>query len=59
MFSGKRVNFDKEIEYIDQLSDLDSAMNHLNGNIVKAYNVNTTTKGFEILNKVVARRFAS
>ncbi|MBB00590.1 MAG: hypothetical protein CMN34_06630 [Saprospirales bacterium] len=59
VFGGKRINFDKEVEFIDQLPDLDSAMNHLNSNLVKTYNVNTTTKGFEILNKVVARRFAS
>jgi hypothetical protein len=59
VFGGKRMNFDKEVEFIDQLPDLDSAMNHLNGNVVQTYNVNTTTKGFEILNKVVARRFAS
>ncbi|MEC7268479.1 MAG: hypothetical protein VX611_04130 [Bacteroidota bacterium] len=59
VFGGKRMNFDKEIEFIDQLPDLDSAMNHLNGTVVKTYNVNTSTKGFEILNKVVARRFAS
>ncbi len=59
VFGGKRVNFDKEIEYINQLSDLDSAIQHLNDNVVKKYNVNTTTKGFEILNKVVVRRFAS
>ena len=59
VFGGKRINFDKEIECIDKLSDLDSAMNYLNDNVVKMYNVNTSTKGFEILNKVVARRFAS
>ena len=59
VFGGKRINFDKEIECIDKLSDLDSAMNYLNDNVVKMYNVNTATKGFEILNKVVARRFAS
>ena len=59
VFGGKRMNFDKEIEFIDQLPDLDSAMDHLNGAIVKTYSVNTSTKGFEILNKVVARRFTS
>ena len=59
VFGGKRMNFDKEIEFIDQLPDLDSAMNHLNDTVVKTYNVNTSTKGFEILNKVVARRFES
>lgn len=57
VFGGKRMNFDKEIEFIDRLADLDSAMNHLNSTVVKTYNVNTSTKGFEILNKVVARRF--
>ena len=59
VFGGKRINFDKEIECIDKLSDLDSAMSYLNDHVVKTYNVNTATKGFEILNKVVVRRFAS
>jgi len=59
VFGGKRINFDKEIECIDKLSDLDSAMSYLNDHVVKTYNVNTATKGFEILNKVVVRRFTS
>ena len=59
VFGNKRMNFDKEIEFIDSLSDLNSAMNHLNGNVVKTYNVNTSTKGFEILKKVITRRFES
>ncbi|RCL64709.1 MAG: hypothetical protein DBW80_01170 [Bacteroidetes bacterium] len=59
VFGGKRINFDKEIQCIDKLSDLDSAMSYLNDHVVKIYNVNTATKGFEILNKVVVRRFAS
>ena len=59
VFGNKRMNFDKEIEFIDNLSDLNSAMNHLNENVVKTYNVNTSTKGFEILKKVITRRFES
>ena len=59
VFGNKRMNFDKEIEFIDNLSDLNSAMNHLNENVVNTYNVNTSTKGFEILKKVITRRFES
>lgn len=59
VFGGKRMNFDKEIEQLNKMPNQDSALEHLNHHVVKTYNVNTATKGFEILKKVVARRFES
>ncbi len=59
VFGGKRMNFDKEIEQLNKMPNQDSAIEHLNHHVVKTYNVNTATKGFEILKKVVARRFES